>query len=66
MRRALALVAGVAPLMMASCLPVVDGQELDLAGQQVHLTILHTADIHSRLIPYDFTPIKTVDPKTGQ
>jgi 5'-nucleotidase / UDP-sugar diphosphatase len=40
-------------------MPVMDGQELDLSGQEVRLTILHTADIHSRLIPYDFSPLKT-------
>ena len=31
----------------------------NLAGQEVRLTLLHTADIHSRLIPYDFAPLKT-------
>lgn len=28
----------------------------DLAGQDVRLTIIHTADIHSRLLPYSFVP----------
>jgi 5'-nucleotidase / UDP-sugar diphosphatase len=27
-----------------------------LAGQDVRLTILHTSDIHSRLLPYEFNP----------
>lgn len=27
-----------------------------LVGQDVRLTILHTSDIHSRLLPYDFDP----------
>jgi 5'-nucleotidase/UDP-sugar diphosphatase len=40
-------------------MPVMDGQELDLGGQEVRLTLLHTSDIHSRLIPYDFAPLKT-------
>jgi 5'-nucleotidase/UDP-sugar diphosphatase len=28
----------------------------DLRGQDVRLTIFHTADIHSRLLPYNFAP----------
>jgi 2',3'-cyclic-nucleotide 2'-phosphodiesterase (5'-nucleotidase family) len=40
-------------------MPVMEGQEVDLRGQEVRLTLLHTSDIHSRLIPYDFTPLKT-------
>ncbi|XXF75822.1 bifunctional UDP-sugar hydrolase/5'-nucleotidase [Myxococcaceae bacterium GXIMD 01537] len=40
-------------------MPVLEGQEFPLAGQEVRLTFLHTADIHSRLIPYDFAPLKT-------
>src|SRR5512136_1941242 len=27
-----------------------------LAGQDVHLTLLHVSDIHSRLLPYEFDP----------
>src|SRR5918996_1612930 len=46
-------------LLSASCMPVVEGQSTDLGGQEVRLTLLHTSDIHSRLIPYDFTPLKT-------
>ena len=42
-----------------SCLPTLDGQDVNLAGQQVRLTFLHTSDIHSRLLPYDFAPLKT-------
>ncbi|WP_228530509.1 MULTISPECIES: bifunctional UDP-sugar hydrolase/5'-nucleotidase [Myxococcaceae] len=40
-------------------MPVLDGQDTNLAGQDVRLTLLHTSDIHSRLIPYDFAPLKT-------
>jgi len=29
-----------------------------LTGQDVHLTVLHTSDIHSRILPYHFTPNK--------
>lgn len=32
------------------------GEAPDLAGQDVRLTILHTSDLHSRLIPYRFDP----------
>jgi 2',3'-cyclic-nucleotide 2'-phosphodiesterase (5'-nucleotidase family) len=46
-------------LLSASCMPVLEGQDLDLSGQEVRLTLLHTSDIHSRLIPYDFSPLKT-------
>jgi 2',3'-cyclic-nucleotide 2'-phosphodiesterase (5'-nucleotidase family) len=30
----------------------------DLRGQDVHLTVLHTSDVHSRVLPYNFTPNK--------
>lgn len=46
-------------LALASCMPVLEGQDYHLEGQEVRLTLLHTSDIHSRLIPYDFTPLKT-------
>ena len=45
--------------MAASCLPVLEGQPTQLAGQEIRLTILGTTDIHSRLLPYDFAPLKT-------
>jgi 2',3'-cyclic-nucleotide 2'-phosphodiesterase (5'-nucleotidase family) len=40
-------------------MPVMEGEDTDLSGQEVRLTLLHTSDIHSRLIPYDFAPLKT-------
>ncbi|WP_434381244.1 bifunctional metallophosphatase/5'-nucleotidase [Melittangium boletus] len=46
-------------LLCASCMPVMEGNDIDLSGQEVRLTLLHTSDIHSRLIPYDFSPLKT-------
>lgn len=46
-------------LATASCIPVVEGQDYHLEGQEVRLTLLHTSDIHSRLIPYDFAPLRT-------
>jgi 5'-nucleotidase/UDP-sugar diphosphatase len=46
-------------LLSASCMPVMEGQNIDLSGQEVRLTLLHTSDIHSRLVPYDFAPLKT-------
>lgn len=30
----------------------------DLRGQDVHLTVIHTSDVHSRIFPYTFTPNK--------
>ena len=37
----------------------VDGNPPDVTGQAVRITLLHTADIHSRLNPYDFDPSYT-------
>ncbi|MSP61846.1 MAG: bifunctional metallophosphatase/5'-nucleotidase [Myxococcales bacterium] len=28
----------------------------NLAGQDVHLTVIHTSDLHSRIFPYQFSP----------
>ena len=36
-----------------------EGDEPAVAGQDVRLTILHTSDIHSRLLPYTFEPSYT-------
>jgi 5'-nucleotidase / UDP-sugar diphosphatase len=52
-----AILAG--SLNSVSCLPILEGVDVNLAGQQVRLTFLHTSDIHSRLLPYDFNPLKT-------
>src|SRR5689334_9812823 len=41
-----------------------EGDVPDLDGQDVHLTLLHTADWHSRLFPYDFT-VGQVDENLG-
>jgi 5'-nucleotidase/UDP-sugar diphosphatase len=43
----------------------------NLAGQDVHLTVVHTADLHSRFFPYYFAPGQIdkglgLIPKTGQ
>lgn len=54
----LLLIAAVA-LGAGSCFPLSPGVETNLAGQEIRLTILHTSDIHSRLLPYDFAPLKT-------
>lgn len=48
-----------ASMVQTSCLPTLEGYELDLSGQHVRLTFLHTSDLHSRLLPYDFNPLKT-------
>jgi 5'-nucleotidase / UDP-sugar diphosphatase len=47
-------VAGLVPLSSVSCLNHFETP--DLAGADVRLTILHTADIHSRLLPYEMVP----------
>jgi 5'-nucleotidase len=36
-----------------------EGKEPAVAGQDLRLTILHTSDIHSRLLPYHFEPSYT-------
>ncbi len=41
---------------VAAC--TIQEDQPDLAGQDVRLTIIHTADIHSRLFPYNFVPNK--------
>lgn len=43
-------------LAASACLPTTAGLDENLAGQTVHLTVIHTSDIHSRLLPYDFSP----------
>jgi len=44
-------------LGLAAC--TVEGWSPDLTGQDVRLTILHTSDIHSRLLPYEYDPMYT-------
>jgi 5'-nucleotidase / UDP-sugar diphosphatase len=44
----------LAVALLEGCL--VDSPQPDLAGQDVRLTIIHTADIHSRLFPYSMVP----------
>jgi 5'-nucleotidase/UDP-sugar diphosphatase len=56
---AFAVVVLVVGAPITSCIPLFDGPEPRLAGQEVRLTLLHTSDIHSRLVPYDFAPLKT-------
>lgn len=41
----------VASLLIAACIDETDSPDLD--GQDVELVFMHSADIHSRLIPYD-------------
>ncbi len=58
-RSLLLLALAVSAAHHVSCLPVLPGVDVDLSGQQVRLTFLHTSDLHSRLLPYDFNPLKT-------
>jgi len=46
------VVAGVC--LVAGC--TVERPQPNLVGQDIHLTIIHTSDIHSRLFPYNFVP----------
>jgi 2',3'-cyclic-nucleotide 2'-phosphodiesterase (5'-nucleotidase family) len=57
--RLLRLAAVVPGLLAVSCFPLLPGDDVDLSGQQIRITFLHSADIHSRLLPYDFAPVKT-------
>ena len=52
-RWAVAAVLAAAGMFSSAC--VYEGPATDLDHQDIHLTFLHTADWHSRLIPYDFT-----------
>jgi 2',3'-cyclic-nucleotide 2'-phosphodiesterase (5'-nucleotidase family) len=46
-------------LMAALAACTVQREEPDLLGQDVRVTVVHTADIHSRLFPYRFVPNRT-------
>lgn len=59
MRRLLPFAVALLAATQSSCLPVLKGSDERPHGQQVHLTFLHTTDIHSRLLPYDFSPLRT-------
>ena len=45
-------VLGAASMAATGCV-VNEGEKVDLSGQDVLLTLIHTSDIHSRLLPYD-------------
>ena len=49
------IVVGVAAVLASSGCTVHRPQP-NLVGQDIRLTIIHTADIHSRLFPYTFVP----------
>jgi 2',3'-cyclic-nucleotide 2'-phosphodiesterase (5'-nucleotidase family) len=51
-------VVGTAAALASSACTVRRAQP-DLVGQDIRLTIIHTADIHSRLFPYNFVPNST-------
>ncbi len=54
MRRSV-IACGVATVcVLAGC--TVERPQPNLVGQDIHLTIIHTSDIHSRLFPYNFVP----------
>ncbi|MBI5544037.1 MAG: metallophosphoesterase, partial [Deltaproteobacteria bacterium] len=59
MRPANLSVAFAASVCLSACLPVDKGEQPNLAGQTVRLSVLHTSDIHSRLLPYELAPLKT-------
>jgi 5'-nucleotidase/UDP-sugar diphosphatase len=52
---ALALLSIVA-LLSLGCAPT-EGTPIDLHNQRVRLTLIHTSDIHSRIFPYQYTPL---------
>ncbi len=61
----------VAIVALSSSACTISSPEPNLAGQDVHLTVLHTADIHSRFFPYYFAPGQIdkglgLTPKPGQ
>jgi 5'-nucleotidase len=55
-------------LTLAGC--TVEGNNPDLTGHDVRLTVLHTSDMHSRLLPFEYSPMYThkqlgLDPALG-
>ncbi len=54
---ALPVLAAIAVLSRPGC--TTEGASPDLTGVDVRLTLLHTADMHSRLLPYEYDPIYT-------
>ena len=54
-----ALATGLFASAAAGCaVTPTSGAEIDLHGQKVPLTLIHTSDIHSRLFPYQYTPLQ--------
>ncbi|NOZ86155.1 MAG: bifunctional metallophosphatase/5'-nucleotidase [Deltaproteobacteria bacterium] len=58
----------ITPGLLSSCREA--GEQYNLAGQDVRLTIIHTSDIHSRILPYSMEPAYTdvslgLDPRLG-
>jgi 5'-nucleotidase/UDP-sugar diphosphatase len=47
----------IAAALLAGC--VYSSDTPDLTGKDVRLTILHTSDIHSRILSYDYVPMYT-------
>lgn len=58
------MLLGLAAAVAAGGCVVNEGEPIDLGGQEVLLTILHSADIHSRLLPYDMQ-VGAVDRRLG-
>lgn len=42
--------------LLFGCTEYKEGEEIDITGKEVKLTILHTTDIHSKILPFQFTP----------
>ena len=54
-----ALATGLFGCITAGCaITPTSGETIDLHGQKVPLTLIHTADIHSRVFPYEYTPLQ--------
>ncbi|MBN2694913.1 bifunctional metallophosphatase/5'-nucleotidase [bacterium] len=43
-------------LLMVSCTSYENGDPVDLSGSEVKLTIFHTTDIHSKILPFQYQP----------
>ncbi|MBI2390681.1 MAG: bifunctional metallophosphatase/5'-nucleotidase [Deltaproteobacteria bacterium] len=55
--QSLGLAASIAlPSVASSCAPT-EGINVDLHNKSVRLTVIHTSDIHSRIFPYQYTPL---------
>lgn len=50
------IVMSIAVLVVIASACLIEGPDVDLGDRDIALTLLHTTDIHSRLLPYTYDP----------